>query len=76
MDSDALNILFCGSDAVSTESLHALHEQYAHNREIIQDIQVVVPPPKMTGRGLKQKSEGESRQSMVFFFLLSIQAPV
>jgi len=54
--SDPLRILFCGSDVVSTEALHALHEEWTWNRDLIQHLEVVVLPPKNTGRGLKTKT--------------------
>lgn len=58
---EPLRILFCGSDNVSTESLHALHEEYVHNRELVESIDVCVLPPKFGGRGMKEKVIGESK---------------
>ncbi|KFH44767.1 hypothetical protein ACRE_044460 [Hapsidospora chrysogenum ATCC 11550] len=54
--SDPLRILFCGSDTVSTEALHALHEEWTWNRDLVQRLEVVVLPPKNTGRGYKTKT--------------------
>jgi hypothetical protein len=63
--SDPLRILFCGSDTVSTEALHALHEEWTWNRDLVQHLEVVVLPPKNTGRGYKTKTIGESSQLRV-----------
>lgn len=52
---EPLRILFCGSDNVSTESLHALHEEHVYNKELVESIDVCVLPPKLGGRGMKEK---------------------
>lgn len=57
--SDPLRILFCGSDVVSTEALQALYEECKFNRELVESIDVVVQPPKPSGRGLKKLVAGE-----------------
>ncbi|KAL1879891.1 hypothetical protein VTK73DRAFT_6703 [Phialemonium thermophilum] len=56
--SDPLHILFCGSDEFSCFSLRALHDEKQRNGDLIRSIDVVVRPPKPTGRGNKivQKS--------------------
>ncbi|KAK8069510.1 Formyltransferase [Apiospora phragmitis] len=51
--SDALRILFCGSDEFSSASLRALHEEKERNPALIESIDVVVRPGKRVGRGLK-----------------------
>ncbi|KAK8084796.1 methionyl-tRNA formyltransferase [Apiospora hydei] len=51
--SDALRILFCGSDEFSSASLRALHEEKERNPGLIESIDVVVRPGKRVGRGLK-----------------------
>ncbi|KAI9753726.1 MAG: hypothetical protein M4579_005017 [Chaenotheca gracillima] len=50
---DPLRILFCGSDAFSSESLRALYEKHREKPELISSIDVVCRPGKRTGRGLK-----------------------
>ncbi|KJZ79595.1 hypothetical protein HIM_01064 [Hirsutella minnesotensis 3608] len=51
---DPLRILFCGSDAFSCASLRALHREHVQNRRLVEALDVMVLPPKRTGRGLKQ----------------------
>lgn len=51
--SEPLRILFCGSDEFSAASLRALNAERARNPALIQSIDVVVRPPKPTGRGYK-----------------------
>ncbi|KAI0108465.1 Formyltransferase [Daldinia grandis] len=51
--SDPLRILFCGSDEFSCASLEALHQEHVRNPTLIQSIDVVVRPGKLTGRGNK-----------------------
>ena len=53
-----LRILFCGSDAFSCASLAALHNEHARSRELIRSIDVVVRPPKRSGRGGRSIQEG------------------
>lgn len=60
LKSDPLRILFCGSDQVSVEALQALHEEWKYNRDLVQNIEVMVLPPRRTGRGFKQETIGES----------------
>ncbi|KAK1760614.1 Methionyl-tRNA formyltransferase [Echria macrotheca] len=55
--SDPLRILFCGSDEFSCASLKALEAEHRTNPDLIRSIDVVVRPPKRTGRGLKQIRE-------------------
>lgn len=57
--SDPLRILFCGSDTMSTEALHALHEEATYNPELVDKIEVVVLPPRNVGRGFKTRVIGE-----------------
>ncbi|KAK8879533.1 formyl transferase [Apiospora arundinis] len=52
-ESDALRILFCGSDEFSSASLRALHEEKERNPGLIESIDVVVRPGKPVGRGMK-----------------------
>ncbi|KAK0635872.1 formyl transferase, partial [Bombardia bombarda] len=54
---DPLRILFCGSDEFSWQSLSALHAEKERNPDLIRSIDVVVRPPKRTGRGLKTLRE-------------------
>lgn len=56
--SDPLRILFCGSDEFSCASLRAVNTEYAHNRELIESLDVMVLPPKRVGRGYKSIREG------------------
>lgn len=51
--SSPLRILFCGSDEFSAASLKAIHQESAQNPSLIESIDVVVRPPKPTGRGYK-----------------------
>ncbi|KAM4063937.1 formyl transferase domain-containing protein [Hirsutella rhossiliensis] len=52
---DPLRILFCGSDAFSCESLRALHGEHVRGGGgLVEALDVMVLPPKRTGRGLKQ----------------------
>ncbi|KAL2118540.1 hypothetical protein VTJ04DRAFT_8200 [Mycothermus thermophilus] len=56
--SDPLRILFCGSDQFSCVSLRALHDELRKSASqsgggLIRSIDVVVRPPKPTGRGYK-----------------------
>jgi methionyl-tRNA formyltransferase len=51
--SSPLRILFCGSDEFSAASLSALHAEHTRNPSLIESIDVVVRPPKPTGRGYK-----------------------
>ncbi|CAI6100229.1 unnamed protein product [Clonostachys chloroleuca] len=55
--SEPLRILFCGTDNVSTESLHALHEEMTYNNGLVESIECVLLPPKPSGRGRKLKIE-------------------
>ena len=56
--SDALKILFCGSDEFSIASLKALHAESRDNPGSITNIDVVCRPDKRVGRGLKSFREG------------------
>lgn len=51
--SDPLRILFCGSDEFSAASLTALAREHTRNPSLIHSIDVVVRPPKPTGRGYR-----------------------
>ena len=51
--SEPLKILFCGSDEFSATSLSALNQERARNPSLIHSIDVLVRPPKPTGRGYK-----------------------
>ncbi|OTA03652.1 hypothetical protein A9Z42_0040830 [Trichoderma parareesei] len=55
--SDPLRILFCGSDAFSCESLRALHREHETNRGLVESLDVMVLPPRRTGRGFKEIKE-------------------
>ncbi|ODA82613.1 hypothetical protein RJ55_01121 [Drechmeria coniospora] len=55
--SDPLRILFCGSDTFSCASLRALHSEHAQNSKLVEALEVMVLPPRRTGRGLKQLRE-------------------
>ncbi|POR37599.1 Methionyl-tRNA formyltransferase, mitochondrial [Tolypocladium paradoxum] len=55
--SDPLRILFCGSDAFSCESLRALHGEHVRDGRLVEALDVMVLPPKRTGRGFKQIRE-------------------
>jgi methionyl-tRNA formyltransferase len=50
--------LFCGSDEFSIAALRALHEEHKANDGLIQSLDVVVRPGKLTGRGMKTIREG------------------
>ncbi|CBX92261.1 hypothetical protein IAQ61_000442 [Plenodomus lingam] len=52
--SDALKVLFCGSDEFSIASLRALTAVHRDAPELIGSLNVVHRPAKPTGRGLKQ----------------------
>ncbi|KAK4229659.1 formyl transferase [Podospora fimiseda] len=58
--SDPLRILFCGTDIFATHSLTALHDKMISDQNLppedrlIESIEVMVRPPKPTGRGNKQ----------------------
>ncbi|KEY73708.1 hypothetical protein S7711_06282 [Stachybotrys chartarum IBT 7711] len=54
--SDPLRILFCGSDDFSCESLRALQREHVGNPGLVQSLEVMVRPPKPTGRGNKKLS--------------------
>lgn len=62
--SDPLRILFCGSDAFSCESLRALHGEHVRDGRLVEALDVMVLPPKRTGRGFKQIREGECSPKM------------
>ncbi|KAL7917543.1 Formyltransferase [Trichoderma austrokoningii] len=55
--SEPLRILFCGSDAFSCESLRALHREHESNRQLIESLDVMVLPPRRTGRSFKEITE-------------------
>lgn len=48
---EPLRILFCGTDTLSCESLHALHEEWKYNRALVEEIEVVCLPSRPQGRG-------------------------
>ncbi|TFB04174.1 Methionyl-tRNA formyltransferase [Trichoderma ghanense] len=54
---DPLRILFCGSDAFSCASLRALHREHEVNRGLVESLDVMVLPPRRTGRGFKEIKE-------------------
>jgi hypothetical protein len=56
--SEPLRILFCGSDDFSCASLKALCDEQARNAALIRSIDIVVRPPKPTGRGGKVLRKG------------------
>lgn len=56
--SDALRILFCGSDAFSCESLKALHAEHRRNKALVEQLEVMVLPGKRMGRGYKEIAQG------------------
>ena len=56
---EPLRILFCGADEFSIESLRVLHDERLRNPRLIESIDVLVRPPKRTGRGLSILREGE-----------------
>ncbi|KAJ6443190.1 methionyl-tRNA formyltransferase [Purpureocillium lavendulum] len=55
--SDPLRILFCGSDDFSCASLRALHAEHARDPGLVSALDVMVLPPRRTGRGFKQLRE-------------------
>ncbi|KAF4965197.1 hypothetical protein FZEAL_10789 [Fusarium zealandicum] len=55
--SDPLRILFCGSDEFSCASLKAVYEEHGRNKSLIESLDVMVLPPKRTGRGFKTLRE-------------------
>ncbi|OAQ74846.1 methionyl-tRNA formyltransferase [Purpureocillium lilacinum] len=55
--SDPLRILFCGSDDFSVASLRALHAERARDPSLVSALDVMVLPPRRTGRGLKTLRE-------------------
>ncbi|KAJ3475701.1 hypothetical protein NLG97_g9369 [Lecanicillium saksenae] len=55
--SDALRILFCGSDDFSCESLKALHAEHRRNKALVESVEVMVLPPKRMGRGNKKLAQ-------------------
>lgn len=57
--SDPLRILFCGSDEFSCAALKALDAEKKRDPGLIESLDVVVRPGKLTGRGMKQIREGE-----------------
>jgi methionyl-tRNA formyltransferase len=54
-----LRILFFGSDEFSVASLKALHKESVYDPSLIASIDVVTPPPRPHGRGLKELREGK-----------------
>lgn len=58
--SDPLRILFCGSDEFSCASLQALHDEHKKNTRLVESLEVMVLPPKRTGRGFRTIREGAS----------------
>lgn len=56
--SDALRILFCGSDTFSCESLKALHTEHQRNKALVEQLEVMVLPGKRMGRGYKEIAQG------------------
>ncbi|UNI20541.1 Methionyl-tRNA formyltransferase [Purpureocillium takamizusanense] len=55
--SDPLRILFCGSDDFSCASLRALQAERARDPALVSALDVLVLPPRRTGRGFKQLRE-------------------
>ncbi|OHE94137.1 formyl transferase [Colletotrichum orchidophilum] len=55
--SDPLRILFCGSDDFSCAALSALHAEKKRNPALIESLDVVVRPGKLSGRGMKSVRE-------------------
>ncbi|KAM3561322.1 hypothetical protein MY1884_002417 [Beauveria asiatica] len=53
---EPLKILFCGSDPFSCASLRALHQEQLENKELVEEIEVMVMPGKKVGRGLKENA--------------------
>ena len=56
--SKPLRILFCGSDAFSSASLRALHNEQKRDSTLIASIDVLCRPGKPSGRSLKKIREG------------------
>jgi hypothetical protein len=56
--SKPLRILFCGSDHFSCASLRAVHQEQARDPELIESVDVLLRPGKLSGRGLKSIREG------------------
>ncbi|KAF5018188.1 hypothetical protein F66182_9845 [Fusarium sp. NRRL 66182] len=48
--SDPLRVLFCGSDDFSCASLQAVFAEHSENKNLIESLDVMVLPPKRTGR--------------------------
>ncbi|TQV93976.1 formyl transferase [Cordyceps javanica] len=55
--SEALRILFCGSDAFSCESLKALHAEHQRSKALVERLEVMVLPGKRVGRGFKKMAQ-------------------
>ncbi|KAJ0296441.1 hypothetical protein COL5a_009045 [Colletotrichum fioriniae] len=55
--SDPLRILFCGSDDFSCAALTALTVEKKRNPALIESLEVVVRPSKLSGRGMKNVRE-------------------
>ncbi|KAK1967480.1 formyl transferase [Colletotrichum sublineola] len=55
--SDPLRILFCGSDEFSCAALDALNSEKERNPGLIESLDVVVRPGKLSGRGMKKIRE-------------------
>jgi hypothetical protein len=55
-----LRVLFCGSDEFSGESLRAVHAEQQRNPNLIASIDVLLRRAKLSGRGLKEKRDGQS----------------
>ncbi|OAA57673.1 Methionine tRNA Formyltransferase-like protein [Cordyceps fumosorosea ARSEF 2679] len=68
-NSDALRILFCGSDAFSCASLAALHAEHRRNEELVESIEVMVQPGKRVGRGFTKLPRGTNLIVAVSFGL-------
>lgn len=54
---EALRILFCGSDAFSCASLHALHAEHRRDAALVERLEVMVQPGKRMGRGFKKTAQ-------------------
>ncbi|GKT60601.1 formyl transferase [Colletotrichum tofieldiae] len=55
--SDPLRILFCGSDDFSCAALGAINAERKRNPGLIESLDVVVRPGKLSGRGMKKIRE-------------------
>ncbi|KZL85218.1 formyl transferase [Colletotrichum incanum] len=55
--SDPLRILFCGSDDFSCAALDAINAEKKRNPGLIESLDVVVRPGKLSGRGMKKIRE-------------------